>query len=112
MGAVTIEYIRYGIALDAKAEFERDYARASAALDASPHCLAYELAVCDDDPTQYVLRIEWDSAAGHMEGFRRSLQFREFLPHIQPYIKQILEMRHYTPTAIAHVRVAPAADAR
>jgi hypothetical protein len=48
-----------------------------------------------------VLRIEWDSADGHMQGFRRSPQFREFLPHIQPYIKQILEMRHYSLTPVA-----------
>lgn len=98
---MTIEYIRYSIAADQAKEFEQAYARASAALDGSPHCLAYDLAVCDEDATQYVLRIEWDSAEGHMQGFRRSPQFREFLPHIQPYIKQIVEMRHYSPTPVA-----------
>jgi quinol monooxygenase YgiN len=98
---MTIEYIRYAIAADQAKEFEQAYARASAALDGSPHCLGYDLAVCDEDATQYVLRIEWDSAEGHMQGFRRSPQFREFLPHIQPYIKQILEMRHYSLTPVA-----------
>ncbi|HTV03021.1 MAG TPA: antibiotic biosynthesis monooxygenase family protein, partial [Luteitalea sp.] len=78
-----IEYIRYGIAADQAAEFEQAYGRARAALDASPHCLGYDLAVCVEDPTQYVLRIEWDSADGHMQGFRTSPQFREFLPHIR-----------------------------
>ena len=71
------------------------------ALAASPHCLAYELSSCDEDPSQYVLRIEWDSRKGHLEGFRRSEHFRAFLPHIQPYIKAIAEMRHYTPRRVA-----------
>jgi len=95
-----VEYIRYTIPEDSRAAFVDAYERAARALVASPNCLNYELSVCDEDPSQYVLRIEWDSSQGHLEGFRRSPHFREFLPHIQPYIKAIAEMRHYTPTRV------------
>ena len=95
-----VEYIRYAIPPDQTDAFVDAYASAAAALAASPQCLAYELAACVEDPTQFVLRIEWDSAEGHLDGFRRSPQFRAFLPHVQPYVKYTAEMRHYAPTAV------------
>ncbi len=101
VGRMIVEYIRYSIPEDGRDAFVDAYERAARALAASPHCLAYELSSCDEDPSQYVLRIEWDSSKGHLEGFRRSEHFRAFLPHIQPYVKAIAEMRHYTPTRVA-----------
>ena len=95
-----VEYIRYTIAAERRAAFERAYADAAPSLDASAHCLAYDLARCAEDPTQYVLRIEWDSAAGHMDGFRRSPEFRPFFAAVRPYVGDIAEMRHYEPTPV------------
>ena len=97
---MTVEYIRYTIPPEQCDAFVDAYDRAASALVASPHCLAYELSSCDEDPSQYVLRIEWDSSEGHLQGFRRSEHFRAFLPHIQPWIKAIAEMRQYTPTRV------------
>ena len=90
-----VEYIRYRIPNAQGVEFERAYGLAGEALLASPHCLAYELTRCTEDPTCYVLRIEWDSADGHRQGFRGSTEFRAFFRHIQPFVSQIEEMRHY-----------------
>lgn len=95
-----VEYIRYTIPAERREAFEEGYGAARASLDASPHCLAYELARCVDDPTQYVLRIEWDSAEGHMAGFRRSAEFRTFFAAVRPFVGDIAEMRHYEPTAV------------
>jgi quinol monooxygenase YgiN len=97
---VIVEYIRYRIpAADATA-FERDYAQAALSLDASTHCLGYELCRCVDEPACYVLRIEWDSAEGHLRGFRGGEQFASFLAAIRPYIGAIEEMRHYERTGV------------
>ncbi len=95
-----VEYIRYTIANDRRDAFEAAYAEASAPLGASPHCLAYELARCVEDPTRYILRIEWDSAEGHMKGFRASPEFRTFFASIRPYVGDIEEMRHYERTPV------------
>jgi quinol monooxygenase YgiN len=97
---VIVEYIRYTIPRDRREAFERGYGEAQAALAASRHCLAYELARCVDDPTQYILRIEWDSAAGHMQGFRQSPGFRTFFAAVRPFVGDIAEMRHYERTAV------------
>jgi len=90
-----VEYIRYTIPAEKRAAFESAYSQASASLDASPHCLSYELSRAVDEPEAYVLRIEWDSAEGHLQGFRSSPEFRAFFTAIGPYVGNIAEMRHY-----------------
>jgi hypothetical protein len=47
------------------------------------------------DPCAYTVRIEWDSAEGHLQGFRASPEFRSFFAAERPYVDQIEEMRHY-----------------
>jgi len=108
---VVIEYIRYTIPAERGAAFERAYAEAAPSLDASAHCLAYDLARCAEDPTQYVLRIEWDSAEGHLQGFRRSAEFQRFFAAVRPYVGDIAEMRHYEPTPVGARRAAASAHA-
>lgn len=96
-----VEYIRYTIDADRRDRFIADYTAASEALRSSPHALAWELSTCVDDPTQNILRIEWDSAEGHMQGFRQSADFRSFFQHVRPYVNDIQEMRHYEVTPVA-----------
>jgi quinol monooxygenase YgiN len=95
-----VEYIRYTIEPARSEAFLAAYQVASASLQASPHCLAYELTQCTEAPESFVLRIEWDSAEGHLQGFRKSAEFRPFFAAIQPYVKDIAEMRHYQQTAL------------
>lgn len=96
---MTIEYIRYKIEGDATA-FEQAWTAAAAFLDRDDRCLGYELARCEEDPTLYILRIEWTSTEAHMKGFRRSAEFPHFFKCIQPYLKSIQEMQHYAPTPV------------
>ena len=90
-----VEYTRYKIDGERRATFEKAYKKAVEPLAASSHCLAYEFSHCTEDSDHYVLRIEWDSEAGHLKGFRSSPEFRSFFACIQPYVKDIEEMRHY-----------------
>jgi quinol monooxygenase YgiN len=98
---VIVEYIRYSIDEERREAFESAYERAQTPLLASRHCLRYELSQSVDDPGSYILRIEWDSAEGHLQGFRRSPEFREFFEAVRPYVDDIQEMRHYRVTSVA-----------
>jgi quinol monooxygenase YgiN len=104
-----VEYIRYEIT-DPES-FLRGYEAARVALDTSPHCLSYELSRCTEEPTSFILRIEWDSAEGHLQGFRKSPEFAAFLGAVRPFIENIKEMRHYAVTPIEHRKVVPGAGA-
>lgn len=91
------EYIRYRVDEGRRDAFVAAYEAAAGPLMDSPHALAFDMARCVEDPSRFVLRIEWDSAEGHMKGFRGSAQFRDFLAHVRPYVDDIEEMRHYEP---------------
>lgn len=95
-----VEYIRYQNEASEAVAFISAYETAARSLRDSIHCLSYELSRCCDEPNTFVLRIVWDSAEGHMKGFRTSAEFKPFLAAIQPFIKNIQEMRHYELTAL------------
>jgi len=92
---VIVEYLRYTVAADQAAQFEEAYEKAAAQLLASPHCLGYDVARCSEEPTSYIVRIHWDSAEGHIEGFRKSPEFGPFFALVKPFFPAIAEMRHY-----------------
>ncbi len=95
---MVVEYIRYSID-DGRAEaFEQAYRRAAEALEASEHCQRYEVSRCSEDPSQRIVRIEWDSEEGHLSGFRRSPECRSFFDAVGPFVSDIEEMRHYRVT--------------
>ena len=95
---MVVEYIRYSVDDGRTEAFEDAYRRAAEALQASEHCERYEVSRCSEDPTQHVVRIEWDSEEGHLAGFRRSSEFHSFLEAVGPFVNDIEEMRHYQVT--------------
>ncbi|MFF7747856.1 group II truncated hemoglobin [Streptomyces sp. NPDC007971] len=100
MTAHTVEYIRYRIPEQQSADFLSAYTRAAAQLAAAPQCVDYELTRCEEEPDSYVLRITWTSTQEHLEGFRKSELFPRFFAEIRPYVENIEEMRHYSPTGV------------
>jgi quinol monooxygenase YgiN len=94
------EIIRYNIPMSQCDAFIDAYAAAGEVLKRSPHCHGFELIRSAKDSQRFLLTIHWDSAEGHMQGFRRSAQFREFLALIKPYVSNIEEMEHYTYTDV------------
>jgi quinol monooxygenase YgiN len=99
-----IEYLRYEIGSERTDEFLGAYERGAESLRASPHCLGYELSRCQEEPSSFILRIHWDSIEGHLQGFRKSPEFKPFLAAVQPFIPAIREMRHYEKTALDWAR--------
>ncbi|MFT3694197.1 MAG: antibiotic biosynthesis monooxygenase family protein [Kofleriaceae bacterium] len=100
-----VEYIRYTIDAARAESFMTAYETAGDSLRASSHCLGYELARCTEAPDSFILRIHWDSADGHLKGFRSSPEFKSFFAAIQPFVKDISEMRHYEITLITWSRM-------
>ena len=90
-----VEYIRYTVDEGRAQGFVDAYRASGDALLASPHCLRFELSRCEEEPTAFVVRIDWTSTRDHLEGFRGSAEFRTFFAHVRPYVDDIDEMRHY-----------------
>ena len=90
-----VEYLRYTIDAARQSGFISDYKNAAQALQNSPYCDNYEFCQCVEDPTQFIIRIQWTSADDHLKGFRGSADFKAFFPHVKAYLDDIDEMRHY-----------------
>lgn len=102
-----VEYIRYEMPEGEGDALLGAYETGCESLRASSHCLGYELTRCEEAKDTFVLRILWDSADGHMQGFRKSAEFRTFFAAIKPFVGHIKEMRHYEPTPLTWVRSSP-----
>jgi quinol monooxygenase YgiN len=103
---MVVEYIRYNIDDGRSEAFQQAYEHAAEALQASDHCERYEVARCSEDPTRHVVRIEWDSEEGHLDGFRKSPEFQRFFTAVRPFVNEIEEMRHYQVTLASAAHVA------
>ena len=97
-----VEYTRYRVPPDRHELFVNAYEAAADYLSASAHCLAFELSHCVEDHDRYVLRIEWQSTEGHLEGFRKEPGFPEFRRLVEPFAGDIEEMNHYELTEVVH----------
>jgi heme-degrading monooxygenase HmoA len=97
---MVVEYVRYAVPAERAEQFEAAYARAATALGASEHCSGWELSRCIEDPSHYILRIEWDSVEGHIQGFRKSSEFKQFMSDVGPFYDETEEMRHYARTSV------------
>jgi len=90
-----VEYIRYRVPGSDGDKLIEAYEKAAEPLLGSGHCLSYEVSRCVEEPEVLVVRIEWDSAEGHLRGFRSGPQFPPFLALVRPFMPMIEEMRHY-----------------
>lgn len=102
------EYIRYTVPPDRAAALIDAYGSAGESLKASVHCLGFDLTRCAEAPESFILRISWDSLDGHLQGFRKSSEFRRFFEAIRPFVENIQEMRHYEATPVRWERATPA----
>ena len=91
-----VEYLRYTIEDANQASFIDDYNKAAVPLGESEYCQDVEICQCVEDPSKFMIRIQWSSADDHLKGFRGSEEFRKFFAHIKKYVDDIDEMRHYS----------------
>ncbi|MBA4118405.1 MAG: hypothetical protein C0514_05895 [Candidatus Puniceispirillum sp.] len=99
-----VEYIAYQLTQHTPDAFLASYTTACQFLDSAPQCLGYELTQCADDANRFILRICWQSAPAHLEGFRKGPHFPPFLAAIKEYTPEITQMCHYLPTPLVRVK--------
>lgn len=93
-----VEYLRYEIDEDRQQSFIEAYKAAAKPLLSSEYALSFDMCQCVEDPSHFILRINWTSADDHIRKFRGSKEFKAFFVHIRPYLNDIIEMRHYQPS--------------
>jgi quinol monooxygenase YgiN len=58
-------------------------------------CRSVMVQRCIEDPTRFVLIVQWDSVEAHTEGFRKSPLFAEYRSHINGLFQDSPVVHHY-----------------
>ncbi len=78
------------------AEFERDFAQASAYISAIDGYLSHELQRCLEKSDRYILLVRWRTLEAHTVGFRQSPQYAEWKKLLHHYYDPFPTVEHYT----------------
>ncbi len=72
---MVLEHVPLEVIPGSEAEFEAAFDVARHEVANSPGCRSIRLARCVETPNRYLLLIEWNSLADHVDGFRNSEAF-------------------------------------
>jgi heme-degrading monooxygenase HmoA len=78
--------------------FEAAFAEAKTVLAAADGCRSISLRRGVEDPSRYLLLVEWDALDDHMVGFRESERFTQWRALIGPCFDGQPSVDHYEPT--------------
>jgi hemoglobin len=92
---MTVQYIRYDIPGRRADDFSTAYAQATAILQAHPRCMSYEVSQSREEPTHFLVRIDWGSDRVQLADFRTDPAFADFFALVDPYADHISEMHSY-----------------
>ena len=92
---MVLEQAVLAIAPGREAEFEAAFATAKAVIGASPGCLQVRLSRGIEDPSTYLLLVEWERLEDHTEVFRGSSAFTEWRGLVGPFFASPPDVQHF-----------------
>ena len=77
-------------------EFLAAFEQAQPIIAGMPGCRGVRLSRCVEEPSQFLLLVEWDSLEAHTEGFRGSAQYQEWKRLLHHFYDPFPEVLHFT----------------
>ena len=81
--------------------FERAFAEAKSIIASMPGFRSLALDRCLEQPTGYLLRVEWERLEDHTEGFRGSPEYEKWRALLHHFYEPFPVVEHYT--SVVHV---------
>lgn len=82
-------------------EFERAFHEASEIIGSMAGFRALRLERCIEQPSQYLLLVEWDRLEDHVEGFRNSPEYDRWKALLHHFYDPFPTVHHYQPVLAA-----------
>ncbi|MBF9134021.1 antibiotic biosynthesis monooxygenase [Plantactinospora sp. S1510] len=79
--------------------FAQAYAEGHPVLAGTPGCRSVRMTRGIESPSRFVLLVEWDSVAAHLENFRDTERFTTWRSLIGPYFAAPPVVEHFTDVA-------------
>ena len=76
-------------------EFVVAYGKAREVLAGTPGCRSVRMTRGIESPSRFVLLVEWDSVAAHLDNFRGTDRFATWRSHIGPYFDGAPIVEHF-----------------
>ena len=76
-------------------QFERNFAQASQIIAQIPGYRKHDLLRCLEMPSRYLLLVEWESLADHVEGFRKSPEYQEWKALLHHFYDPFPTVQHF-----------------
>ena len=80
-----------------EARFEQAFAEAKAIIASMPGFAALTLDRCIEQPTRYLLLVEWERLEDHTEGFRGSPEYEQWRALLHHFYEPFPVVDHYEP---------------
>jgi heme-degrading monooxygenase HmoA len=93
---VILERAIFQVTPGSEADFEAAMDQAKDVISQSGGFQSFRLQRGIEQPSTYLLLIEWDTVEDHMQGFRESELFVRWRELIGPYFAAAPEVEHYT----------------
>ncbi len=92
---MVLEHAPLSVVPGREAEFEAAFDEARHHLAGAPGFRSLRLSRCVEDPSSYLLLVEWDTLADHVDGFRNSPAFTAWRELVAPFWEPLPTVRHF-----------------
>ena len=75
--------------------FEADFAKAQTIISQMSGFKSLQLKRCIENPSRYLLLVEWQSLTDHTEGFRQSADYQKWKALLHHYYQPFPTVEHY-----------------
>lgn len=76
-------------------QFQHSFAEAEKIISSVPGYVNHDLKRCVENPSRYILLVNWEKLEDHTVGFRGSSQYQEWKALLHHYYDPFPEVEHY-----------------
>ena len=83
-------------------EFEAVFTNAQLIISSMPGYISHQLQKCLENPSRYILMVNWETLEDHTIGFRESAEYQEWRALLHHFYDPFPTVEHYTPVFLIH----------
>ncbi|MFB9215850.1 antibiotic biosynthesis monooxygenase family protein [Vibrio sinaloensis] len=78
-----------------EAEFEQNFAKAQTIISSMKGYISHQLQRCIENPSRYILLVNWQTLEDHEQGFRQSAQYQEWKALLHHFYEPFPTVEHF-----------------
>ncbi|MGX1926578.1 antibiotic biosynthesis monooxygenase family protein [Vibrio sp. NH-7] len=78
-----------------ESEFEQNFAKAQAIIASMKGYISHQLQRCVENPSRYILLVNWQTIEDHEQGFRQSAQYQEWKALLHHFYDPFPTVEHF-----------------